>query len=67
MFEPSPEWTDEERRKVVLQIALQLKELAYQGTIVPTKARDFAERIELVLTAGVSVLEANRNTILTGE
>lgn len=66
-FTPTPEWKQEDRMSVAVRIAAGLHELAEHGFVDPNLLLDATERIQLVLTAHTSLLEADRKHILEGQ
>ena len=65
---PSPQWTDEERIRVVVEFMDAVMGIAQEGHAVwPNLAYDIAERVILILTQHRSFLETNRKSILEGQ
>ena len=68
MFEPSPQWTDEERKRVVLDICKAMEKKSKEHAFIdPSKIFDLMERIRFILTEPAAFLEKNRKDILTGQ
>jgi len=66
MFQPSPKWLPEERLKVVLAVALKLRNLASYGPPLGSVTHDLSERIVFIAYQPPEFLEANRAGILDG-
>ena len=62
---PSPEWTPEERLKLIARLAWLLESDMEQGHNWP-KQNDAIERIRMIAGRGKEFLEANRQSILKG-
>jgi len=70
---PSPEWTDEERKVVAVEIAADVRaRIVAQKRTFASGLGDAAffldalDRISFTLTASAGFLEANRSVILNG-
>ena len=70
MFEPSTDWTPEERVKVATEIAGDLVYQIYKGgkgTVLSQAVMDYGDRIIRVLQLPVQFLETNREHVLKGQ
>jgi len=65
MFNPSSDWTKEERNEVIQLLCEELMEYSKYGRFVPPEIQnDIAEAIIFLTTKDSPFLEGNRNYIL---
>lgn len=64
---PTPEWTQEERTKIAISIAMQLREKAAEGFVDNAIVFDASERIAMVLNMPSTFLEENKRNMLNGQ
>ena len=67
MFEPSKEWTAEDRLKVIAGISDRLVSWSHQREVPRAVIYDTAERINSAATKPAAFLEDNRKSILEGQ
>ncbi len=67
MFQPSPKWTDQDRRIVSTAIGIKMTQESNEHSLVSGhRLYEYGDRLRLVGTAGDKFLEANRSQILEG-
>jgi hypothetical protein len=67
MFQPSHQWTEEERRIVVSAIGItMMNEAQGKKYIASARSHELGNRLRILATAGPEFLEANRALILDG-
>ncbi len=68
-YEPSNQWTDEDRKKTILRVLEEISRLSdgRLPNVSRAQINDVGERIRFLVTASPDFLESNRLVILTGQ